>query len=86
MPLMASAVGQGFGAPSFGRVMGYIGPVTLPFAFLGPPLTGWLRETTGSYAAAFELFVGVFIFAGVALVWLRLPKRADRQGADATSR
>jgi MFS family permease len=80
MPLMASAVGQGFGAPSFGRVMGYIGPVTLPFAFLGPPLTGWLRQSTGSYAAAFELFIGVFVFAGIALVWLRLPKRAGRQG------
>lgn len=80
MPLMASAVGQGFGARSFGRVMGYIGPVTLPFAFLGPPLTGWLRQSTGSYAAAFEMFVGVFVFAGLALVWLRLPKRAGHAG------
>jgi MFS family permease len=78
MPLVASAVGQGFGALSFGRVMGYIGPVTLPFAFLGPPVTGWLRQSTGGYGAAFELFLGVFVFGALALLWLRLPAAARR--------
>ena len=73
-PVVASAIGQGFGAMSFGRVMGFIGPVTLPFGFVGPPLVGWLRQQTGSYHAAFELFTGVFVVALVVLMVLRLPK------------
>jgi len=73
MPLMAAAVGRGFGAISFGRVMGFIGPVTLPFAFLGPPLTGWIRQTTDSYLLAFDVFVGVFVVASIILIGLKLP-------------
>ncbi len=65
---------------SFGRVMGFIGPVTLPFGFVGPPLVGFLRQQTGSYHAAFELFVGIFVVAVVVLFALRLPKRSA-QGA-----
>ena len=81
MPLMAAAVGRGFGAISFGRVMGFIGPVTLPFAFLGPPLTGWIRQTTDSYLLAFDVFVGVLVVASLILIGLKLP-RTDRPQAD----
>jgi cyanate permease len=56
--------------------MGFIGPVTLPFGFVGPPLVGWLRQTTGSYNAAFDLFLVAFVVAGLALVGLRLPRSA----------
>jgi len=75
-PVVASAIGQGFGPVSFGRVMGFIGPVTLPFGFVGPPLVGFLRQQTGSYHAAFELFVGIFVIAVVVVFALRLPKRS----------
>ena len=57
MPLMAAAIGRGFGPASFGRVMGFIGPVTLPFGFIGPPLVGYIRDVTGSYILAFDLFL-----------------------------
>ncbi len=76
MPLMAAAVGRAFGAVSFGRVMGFIGPVTLPFAFVGPPLTGWIRQTTGSYLPAFDLFLGVFAVCCCIVVMLRVPRRS----------
>ena len=76
-PLVASAVGQGFGALSFGRVMGFIGPVTLPFGFVGPPLVGYLRQTTGSYLAAFDLFLVGFVIAAIVLIGLRLPRSTD---------
>ncbi len=72
-PVVASAIGRGFGPVSFGRVMGFIGPVTLPFGFVGPPLVGYLRQQTGSYYAAFELFVGIFAVAVIVLLALRLP-------------
>jgi MFS family permease len=74
-PVVASAIGRGFGPVSFGRVMGFIGPVTLPFGFVGPPLVGFLRQQTGSYYAAFELFVGIFVVALLVLIALRLPKQ-----------
>ncbi|MCZ6712005.1 MAG: MFS transporter [Gammaproteobacteria bacterium] len=73
MPLMAAAIGRGFGAVSFGRVMGFIGPVTLPFAFVGPPLTGWIRQTTDSYLLAFDGFVVVLLVACLILIGLKLP-------------
>ena len=72
LPVLAAAVGQGFGPLSFGRVMGFIGPVTLPFAFAGPPLVGWLRESANSYLPAFELFVGVFVVASLFVIGVRL--------------
>jgi MFS family permease len=74
MPLMAAAVGRGYGAISFGRVMGFIGPVTLPFAFIGPPLTGWIRQNTDSYLPAFDVFIAVFVVASIVLVGLKLPR------------
>lgn len=74
MPLMAAAVGRAFGPLSFGRVMGFIGPVTLPFAFIGPPLTGWIRQTTGSYLSAFDMFLGVFAVCCCIVLLLRLPR------------
>ncbi|MDH3641743.1 MAG: MFS transporter [Gammaproteobacteria bacterium] len=77
MPVMAAAVGRGFGAISFGRVMGFIGPVTLPFAFIGPPLTGWIRQTSGSYLHAFDVFVVVFVIASLILLFLKLPEVKD---------
>ncbi len=76
MPLIAAAVGRGFGPVSFGRVMGFIGPVTLPFGFLGPPVTGYIRESTGAYLLAFDVFVGVFVVASVVLIGLRLPTKS----------
>ena len=72
-PLMAAAVGRGFGPASFGRVMGFIGPVTLPFGFLGPPVVGLIRENSGSYIPAFDAFIIVFVVGGLILFGLRLP-------------
>lgn len=77
MPLMAAAIGRGFGAISFGRVMGFIGPVTVPFAFIGPPLTGWIRQTTDSYLLAFDVFVGVLVVASIIIVGLKLPRAEE---------
>ncbi len=74
MPLMAAAIGRGFGPASFGRVMGFIGPVTLPFGFIGPPLVGFIRDVTGSYLLAFDLFLVIFVIASLILVGLKLPR------------
>ena len=76
MPLMAAAIGRGFGPASFGRVMGFIGPVTLPFGFIGPPLVGYIRDVTGSYILAFDLFLVIFVLASLILLGLKLPSIA----------
>jgi hypothetical protein len=40
------------------------------------PLTTFVFERTGSYVPAFAGFLGFFVVAGVALLFLRLPARA----------
>jgi MFS family permease len=71
LPLIGAVVAGRFGHVAFGRVMGLLGPFTMPVAVLGPPLAGHIFDVTGSYARAFELFLGMIVVAGVAVAFLR---------------
>lgn len=73
VPLSGSLVGQVFGRRSFGRTMGLMSPVMLPFQFLGPPFAGYIYDRTGSYFFAFKIYIGFYILAACALLLLRLP-------------
>jgi MFS family permease len=71
LPLIGAVVAGRFGHLAFGRVMGLLGPFTMPVAVLGPPLAGHIFDVTGSYAHAFELFLGMIVIAGIAVAFLR---------------
>ncbi|MEN3976945.1 MFS transporter [Emcibacter sp. SYSU 3D8] len=71
LPLIGAVVAGQFGPIAFGRVMGLLGPFTMPVAVLGPPLAGYIFDLTGSYVQAFELFLGMIVIAGVAVIFLR---------------
>lgn len=71
LPLIGAIVAGRFGHLAFGRVMGLLGPFTMPVAVLGPPLAGVIFDVTGSYVRAFELFLGMIVIAGIAVAFLR---------------
>jgi MFS family permease len=71
LPLIGAVVAGRFGHMAFGRVMGLLGPFTMPVAVLGPPLAGHIFDLTGSYRPAFSLFLGMIVIAGIAVAFLR---------------
>jgi MFS family permease len=71
LPLIGAVVAGRFGPIAFGRVMGLLGPFTMPVAVLGPPLAGHIFDLTGSYRPAFGLFLGMIVIAGAAVAFLR---------------
>ncbi|MFU8817783.1 MAG: MFS transporter [Pseudomonadales bacterium] len=73
LTLMAVIYGSRFGAASFGRVMG-LGMMFITLAALGPLLSGWIHDVTGSYNLAFGLFAVLLIPAAAAVS--RLPSSA----------
>jgi MFS family permease len=74
LPVWGAMVAAAFGARSFGRAMGLMGPVMLPLAFAGPPLGGWIHDRTGSYDLALQAGLGVLVVAGLLAWGLRLPR------------
>ena len=72
LPLLGLIFGARFGVASFGRVMGLV-MLSLTVGATGPLLAGWLYDLTGSYDAAFMLFLVLFVPTGIAMRWLRPP-------------
>lgn len=63
LPVWSSLLAQVYGALNYGRVMGLMAPVLLPFNLLTPPLAGWVRDISGSYDLAFMGFVLLLLLA-----------------------
>ena len=76
LPIWGAMVAQGFGSADYGRALGLINPVMMPFTFTGPPATGWVFDTTGNYDWAFAAFLVALAAAALLLATLRLPQRA----------
>jgi cyanate permease len=70
LPLLASAISTRFGVAAFGQVMGMVGPFTT-LAALGPWFAGYVRDSTGSYDAAWFFLAMLLIPALAAMAVLR---------------
>lgn len=68
IPLRTVVMGDWFGGPSFGALMGVQGLAIALGRASGPASAGWLREATGDYTAAMLLLTGLVALAA-ALVW-----------------
>jgi MFS family permease len=75
LPMWGALIGMCYGRESFGRVMGLMAPVMGPLNWLVFPLTGWVRDTTGSYDLAWVAFIGALALAALLLTFLRPPER-----------
>jgi MFS family permease len=69
LPLLGAIVGSRFGPAAFGQVMGMVGPFTT-LAAIGPWIAGYMRDTSGSYDAAWQLFLLLVIPAAFIIIFL----------------
>ena len=76
VPMQGAVVGAAFGRESFGRVMGAMRPPMAVIHLLGTPFAGWVFDVTGSYDVAFMTFLGMYAFAAVVVLLLRVETRA----------
>ncbi len=75
LPLLASLISTRFGPQSFGQVMSMFGPVTM-LNGAGPWVAGRIRDTTGDFGLALNVFLVILIPAMLAMLLL---KRATSQ-------
>ncbi|MEE9282092.1 MAG: MFS transporter [Myxococcota bacterium] len=74
LPLWGVLLGAVYGRRVFGRIMGLMGPMMIPFQTLGIPFAGWVFDRTGSYQGAFATFLGLYAASALILGFLRIPK------------
>jgi MFS family permease len=77
LPVWGALMAQVFGVANFGRAMGFQAPFITAGALTALAVVGRVRDQTGSYVLAFQIFVGVLCVAAAVLVLLRLPKSVE---------
>jgi MFS family permease len=66
--LQVALTAQVFGRDVLGRVLGLIGLLQMPFTMTVNPVMGHIHDTTGSYALAFQIFIGCCVGSGLLLL------------------
>ncbi len=81
LPLWGVLLCALYGREEFGRIIGLMGPMMIPFQTLGIPFAGWVFDRTGSYDGAFLTFLGLYAASALMLGFLRLPAHATLEPA-----
>ena len=81
MPLWAAISASRFGTGSLGFVMGCTASLMMPINLLGLHTIGTAFDLTGSYNAAFELFLAGLGLAALAMLAVSSTRHADLQKA-----
>lgn len=76
VPVRSVLLSRLFGVRRFSRVNGLLSFFLAPATFW-VFVTGWVADSTGSYIAAFQVWAGAFLLAGVVTAIIRLPNRQD---------
>jgi MFS family permease len=74
VPLMPAIRAEYFGRAAFGKIQGFMSPVTMIAGAIGPILAGYFFDKTGSYQISF-LFVGLLPFAAAVAVFFARPTK-----------
>jgi MFS family permease len=77
--LQASLVAEAFGRLHYGAIYGRLTPFVMVAQALGIPLTGYLRDRTGSWEPAMAVIVAASLIAVVLVLRVRLPARHARR-------
>ena len=75
VPMHGAVVGKTFGRDRFGVVLGLMRPAMFPIQILGVPFAGWIFDVTGSYDMAFQVFLGLYLFAALAIAFYSQPAK-----------
>jgi hypothetical protein len=75
LPLWSAMIGDCFGPAAFGEVMGWMGPVMLPFNIVGVQLLPWCFDRFGSYGPGLQILMVALAAAALGLAALRTPQR-----------
>lgn len=75
LPVWGALIGRCYGRQAFGRVMGLMVPAMGPLLWVVYPFTGWVRDRTGNYDAAFVVFLVALTLGAALLTLLRIPQR-----------
>ncbi|MCE2391880.1 MAG: MFS transporter, partial [Proteobacteria bacterium] len=73
LPLSSALMARAFGRARFGAMVGLMWPIAIPPQLAGPILAAWIRDTSGSYDIAFQLFAVLLVLALVLVRAVRLP-------------
>jgi MFS transporter, OFA family, oxalate/formate antiporter len=69
-----------FGKAYYPKIIGFAMPFFTILGSLGSPLTGWIRDVTGSYRPAWELAILVLMIGLVSLILARPPVHPSLRG------
>lgn len=83
LPVWGALIARLFGAANYGRVMGMMSPVLLPFMVVGPPAAGKVFDNSGSFTPALQASIVILLLA-LALLY-RLPGKDKAQVSHANS-
>jgi MFS family permease len=62
-----------FGKTYYPQIIGFALPFSTVIGSVGSPLTGWIRDTTGSYRSAWELAILILTIGLISLILARPP-------------
>jgi MFS family permease len=62
-----------FGRTYFPKIMGYTSPITTFVSSLGPPLAGYIRDTSGSYIPAFRILLVLLVISLICIIFAKRP-------------
>ena len=62
-----------FGKTYYPRIIGFVLPFSVVIGSIGSPLTGWIRDVTGSYETAWQLAILILATGLVAIILARPP-------------
>jgi hypothetical protein len=79
-PLWVAPTGAAYGRAVFGRAIGLMSFLMLPFSIAGAPFAARLFDRTGSYELAFASFMVCFVLGAVAIAFYRVPQSGSVGG------
>lgn len=72
-PLWMTLTADGFGARSFGSVMGAMNLVVMPFSIVAVRFIGEVHDRNGNYDLAFQVFIATAVLAALLVFAFRAP-------------
>ncbi|MEC7107464.1 MAG: hypothetical protein VXX02_11415, partial [Pseudomonadota bacterium] len=75
VPMHGAIVGATFGRERFGAILGLMRPAMFPIQILGVPFAGWVYDVYQSYDPAFQVFLGLYLFAAITIAFYRAPEK-----------